>query len=186
VVSDLREYYRMTEQIPTYLDLETLVNPANGQVLFSGGLLVQPLPHPTPEESAQVIERYTEHLKRIPPFSYLFNEEKYSLRSALNILSMHPEDITDDRISKHVIDFYCRCSKKQFVDQVLGVNEAGYRQLKKTFFEDVEKPSITCSFCGTHYYFDQDEILNFEKLRRQAGEKKRRMKDEDSYYLNFK
>jgi len=164
VVSDLREYYRMTEQIPTYLDLETLVNPANGQVLFSGGILVQPLPHPTPEESEKVIHRYKEHLKRLPPFSHLFTEEKLSLRKALDVLSIYPEDIIDDKIEKYVIDFYCRCSKKQFVDYVLGINEEAYQQLKQTFF-DVEKPSFTCAYCNTNYYFEHDEIQDLEKLR---------------------
>jgi len=106
IVSDLGHYFHMVEQIPTYIDLESLVNETNSEVMFSGGIFIQPLPQPNPKETKQVIDDYKEHLRRLPPISSLFIEDKKSLRQVLDVVTMHPADIKDENIEKHVMEFF--------------------------------------------------------------------------------
>jgi len=164
LVSDMMQYYKFVEQIPTHLDLETTLNEISGEVSFSGGILIQPLPQSTMEEANMIIKDYNNHLRGLPTISSLILEKQKSLREILSIVALHPSDITDDRIEKHVIDFFCRCSKQQLIQNAVSIDDKSYDDLKKVNFE-IERPSLYCFFCHTEYVFDKDDINEIENQR---------------------
>lgn len=61
IVSDVTHYYRQVEQVPTHLDLDTYL--VGDKIMFSGGLLVQPLPQATPEEAEELLQTTIKRLR---------------------------------------------------------------------------------------------------------------------------
>eukprot|EP01125_Pyxidicula_operculata_P001220 TRINITY_DN11150_c0_g1_i1.p1 TRINITY_DN11150_c0_g1~~TRINITY_DN11150_c0_g1_i1.p1 ORF type:complete len:345 (-),score=23.24 TRINITY_DN11150_c0_g1_i1:19-1053(-) len=169
VASDLEMYFTNVEQVPTYLDLETNIG-KNGEVVFSGGILIQPLPQETHEESHQIIANYRNHLKRKPPLSVMF-DEGLQLLDILRVVSMHPEDIKEENIEKHRVDFYCRCSKDRFKEQIVALSKQSFQMYKDLAHQNGvhEDLTITCQFCNSDYTltpkdFEELEISNQYRL----------------------
>ena len=88
-----------------------------------------------------------------------------TLPSVTEMLSngMYPEDMIERALSslspieeeRHSVSFSCDCSRKRVLDTILTLP-------KKDIFEMLseKKPvEVNCSFCGTDYVFETDELL---------------------------
>jgi len=154
VNSDLEQYYRLSEQIPTLVAMETVLS-GEGEVLFSGGVLIQTVPQTdAPSASTEhVIERYRARLRELSPPSVLFLEETKSLEQLLQVIEPHA--IRADSYQKLLCDFHCRCSKQRFRDSLITLG----REQLTSVMNDVEQETIcTCQYCNNRYIFSKPEL----------------------------
>lgn len=171
VASDLEQYYRLSEQIPAHVDLETHIN-HKGEVTFSGGLIIEALPpRETSQSNAKFVEPYIERLRHLPPMSVLFGEDLKSLREVLDKLA--PGEFAEDTVEKLVTDFHCRCSKDKFKKNLITLGPDGLKQ----FFQLAgEEKALTCQFCATTYFLTEADMTDLtgelSRLNREAREKR--------------
>jgi len=153
VNSDVEQYYRLSEQIPTLLAMETVLSPV-GEVLFSGGVLIQTVPQSdAPSASTEhVIDRYRAKLRALSPPSTLFLDETNSLEQLLHVIepSVRPESM-----QKVLCDFYCRCSKQRFRDSLITL---GPQQLRGVLQDMAQDTTCTCQYCNSRYVFSKQEV----------------------------
>lgn len=170
IASDLEQYYRLSEQIPAHVELETHVN-HRGEVTFSGGLIIEAFPPKRVGESnANFVQPYIERLHHLPPLSVLFGEDLHSLRQVLDKIA--PGEFDEGTVEKMVTDFHCRCSKEKFKKNLITLGPDG---LKKFFQLAGPERTLTCHFCNTNYFLTEEDMgfLTEEqgRLRRESREK---------------
>jgi molecular chaperone Hsp33 len=153
VNSDVEQYFALSEQIPTLVAMETVLNGA-GEVLFSGGLLIQTVPQSdAPSASTQhVIDRYRERLRSLSPPSVLFLEETKSLEQLLQVIE---PNVRAESQQKLLCDFYCRCSKQRFRDSLITL---GPQQLTDVLHGVEQETTCTCQYCNNRYVFSKQEL----------------------------
>lgn len=171
ISSDIMQYYKLSEQIPAHVEVETHVN-HKGEVTFSGGLIIEALP---PKElgqsNAKYVEPYINRLLHLPPLSILFGEDLNSLRQVLDKVA--PGEFAEDTVEKMVTDFHCRCSKDKFKKNLMTLGPDGLRQ----FFQMAgEEKNLRCHYCNTTYFLtdaDMDQLNEeFGRLKREARAQK--------------
>ena len=155
IASDLMQFYRLSEQIPAHVELETHVN-HHGEVTFSGGLIIEALPaKKVGDSNAGFVQPYIDRLQSCPPISVLFGEDLKSLRQVLDRIA--PNEFAEDTVEKMVTDFHCRCSKDKFKKNLVTLGPDGLKQ----FFQLAgEEKTLRCHYCNTSYFLTEQD-MNF-------------------------
>ena len=140
------EYMEQSEQIPSIVRTDAEVD-SDGVVIESGGIIVQAMPGASEADIRQVFDS----VRNMKNFSeYLFME-------------MRPDQILKlilpfsfDVLKSSRVDFFCRCSKEQFIYKLklLGLKEI--MQMK-----DGEQNELVCQFCNKHYRIEPED---FDKI----------------------
>lgn len=153
ISSDIMQYYRLSEQIPAHVELETHVN-HNGDVTFSGGLIIEAMPPKVVGQSnAKYVEPYIDRLHHCPPISVLFGEDLKSLRQVLDRIA--PGEFAEETVEKMVTDFHCRCSKDKFKKNLVTLGPSGLKQ----FFQLAgEEKTLRCHYCNTSYFLTETDM----------------------------
>jgi molecular chaperone Hsp33 len=173
ITSDLENYFKMSDQIPAYVELETVLAPGSGDVVFAGGFIIQALPSRDGRDTQAIINSVRERISKLSPPSVLFTEETKSLRELLDILS-YPEKVDDQYITKILVDFYCRCSKGRFAEKLVALGEDGMNRLEKEI-DPIKGFITTCQYCNAQYTFSPEEIA---LIRKEALSKKESSREE--------
>jgi molecular chaperone Hsp33 len=114
------------------------------------------------ETQQQIIERFREHLRTLPPLSTLFKEDQHSLRQVLERIA--PGKIQEDSITKIPTDFHCRCSKDQFKKALIAI---GPKELDSLLsLPEEERDTLKCYYCAKEYVLDQNDV---DSLRTAIG-----------------
>jgi molecular chaperone Hsp33 len=143
---DLAYYFTVSEQTPSAVALGVMVG-TDSSVLHSGGFIIQLMPG-TAEKTIDVIEK---NLKTLPSITQMLSSGMYPedmIERALSSLSPVEEE-------RHSVSFSCDCSRQRVLDTILTLP-------KKDIYEMIseKKPvEVKCSFCGTDYIFETDELL---------------------------
>jgi len=163
IVSDFQNYFELSDQISSIVDLKTIVD-ATGTVLFSGGYLMQELPSTSAKSTIKSLQQFLKEKdalnmfikdllssdKHLSPYSmlkYILPDEEYKTLPAIETMQRYP------------IDFHCRCSKGGFTQaltalgkqELLDVVESNLKQGKST-------TDLTCHFCNKVYSLQNSEI----------------------------
>eukprot|EP01112_Ceratiomyxa_fruticulosa_P016494 TRINITY_DN4994_c0_g1_i3.p1 TRINITY_DN4994_c0_g1~~TRINITY_DN4994_c0_g1_i3.p1 ORF type:complete len:356 (+),score=81.18 TRINITY_DN4994_c0_g1_i3:1110-2177(+) len=181
ITSLFRQYFHISEQIPTAFKVETVMQ-ENEHVKFSGGVLIQTLPNAPSGLIEEVQKRVSSHT-----LAELFVDSKMSLSEIIPLLIPKEEltlthKNTQNKENKNnnennnsnsdnngvqlattrtLIDFHCRCSKNAFRDKLLTIGAAELETLKNDKQRDMH-----CYFCSKKYELtDQDFEWLFEKIR---------------------
>jgi molecular chaperone Hsp33 len=150
---DLEAYLRTSEQVPSALGCEVVLDGA--VVRAAGGILVQALPGGDPASVREV-----QHALRTGALYELLAGGEASARALAERLSLLPdlEVVGDERAVK----FQCRCSAERIGDMLQLLSTV---DLDEMIAED--KPAeITCNFCNTSYQVDRAQL---EKIRAQVS-----------------
>jgi molecular chaperone Hsp33 len=154
--SDLERYLATSEQIPSALGCETLLDAALDPGA-SGGLLLQTLPG---SEAVALLERVRRQLRegalaralrtRPPP-------------DAEGLARLVLGDEADDLLvlSSRPLRFFCPCSKERAAQALATF---GPQELAAMARED-QGAEVTCEFCRTHHRFTREEL---EQIRVEA------------------
>eukprot|EP01138_Halocafeteria_seosinensis_P002882 gb/GECG01002944.1/.p1 GENE.gb/GECG01002944.1/~~gb/GECG01002944.1/.p1 ORF type:complete len:357 (+),score=48.85 gb/GECG01002944.1/:1-1071(+) len=144
VISDLREYFRQSEQIPSCLHVEEAIEGDPLSVKYSGGILAQLLPGGEQSELEEIQNRLRTLSMRT------CHEDGMQLWDIAKDLSsgLADKDVTDSAVfTKIPLDFFCRCSKSRFLTHLasFGTEELNNMQ--------AEQPTanLTCQFCNEAY-----------------------------------
>ncbi len=150
VDEDVEAYLRSSEQVPSALGCEVLLDGA-GQVRAAGGVLVQALPGGDPDSVRDV-----QHALRTGRLYELLAGGEHSAQAlAQNFHVAEPLEFMGEERS---VRFQCRCSAERIGDMLSLLTTV---DLDEMIAED--KPAeVTCNFCNTHYRVERPEL---ERIR---------------------
>ncbi len=153
IAEDLAYYFAKSEQIPSACALGVRFSP-EGEVLSSGGILVQVMPGASEEEISELERRMR-----------ALTSPSYSLERAGSLEAFAEEALGEIRWLGEVrFELSCRCSEEMARSIALSMpREEIAEHLRRG--EEVE---VVCSFCERAYRFDPARLL--EEVERLEGE----------------
>lgn len=143
IAEDFAMYFTKSEQQPSLVALGVLV--AGGQVLQSGGILVQPLPG-CDEDTLSQLEL------RSPMFSAISSELNYASIEQLAgdwFRGMNPVIL-----ERRPLKYECGCSRERMERALVTL---GRRELNQLIAED-QGAELSCHFCRNRYHFSTGEL----------------------------
>ena len=145
VDEDIEAYLRASEQIPSALGCDVLVD--GDRIVGAAGLLVQAMPGGDPD-----IVREVQHALRTDLVGALLREGVRSARAiAERAWPLGPLEFMDGERS---IRFHCRCSPER-IGEMLAL--LGTVDLDEMIAED--KPAeVVCNYCNTRYLIGRSEL----------------------------
>ena len=142
---DIQTFIEQSDQVPTFLACETLLDENAAAVQVAGGIIVQAVPE-TKQDRMEEIRALLENGK----FSNLLSKFKGDWKEILNEIAPESKVLSE---SKHV-QWQCRCSYERCKNAL--------RMLSAIDLADIvskhEKPNMTCDFCGRHYTVELSDI----------------------------
>ncbi len=145
---DVEGYLRTSEQIPTALGCETILR-GDGEVLVSGGIMVQAMPGTKEREGDPV--REAQHRLRT---GYL----RKALEAGDRDLAALAAGLVEGHLLKALADvpleFTCPCSRQRVLDALATL---GPKELESMIRED-GRVETTCRFCGERYVIPGQEL----------------------------
>lgn len=153
VTSDIAHFLAQSEQVPSAVLLDVGIDD-EGKVTEAGGLLIQRLPGAADGQ----IDMLQERLTSFPPISKLLEDEIY----IDEIMNQAISPLKAKELGRNPVDFFCRCSRKRFLDAFAMLN---YDDLKEMEGENQE---MVCQYCNNKEVISKEEI---EKLITEARAK---------------
>lgn len=149
IAEDLVNYFYVSEQQPTAINLGVLVD-RDLSVKAAGGYMIQLLPNVEEED----IVKLESALKKARPISTLIAE------------GLTPEEVLEDVfgelgmeiLEKEDLSYKCDCSKERVERVILSLGKDEIENLS----ED-EKTEVVCHFCNEKYVFDSQDLKKFLK-----------------------
>ena len=153
VDEDLEAYLRISEQVPSALGCDVVIEGA--RVVAAGGILVQALPGGDPESVRPV-----QHALRTGRLHELLRGGVSDARELA--AKLYPSEELEVVGDERHVRFQCRCSQERIGDMLKLL---GTIDLDEMIADD--KPAeITCNFCNTRYEVGRAEL---EQLRAQVA-----------------
>ena len=148
IAEDLTYYYAISEQVPSSVGLGVLLDKENF-VSHAGGFIVQVMPF----ADDSVIDEVEKNVKNITSVTDLLSK------------GMKPEDLVRQLMGSLDVEFletipamyHCNCSKERVSESIAGI---GRRDIED-MVQSGETIEVNCQFCGSHYYFNTDELKAF-------------------------
>ncbi|MBQ8428012.1 MAG: Hsp33 family molecular chaperone HslO [Clostridia bacterium] len=135
------EYYRVSEQLPTYLATDVRLS-EDGQVVFAGMICLQPLPFATQNV-----------LKEMP-----VGEKLYALLEEMRgegVLTVMQKTFGELQTqTRKQAQYRCRCSKEYLGEVLVSLGEA---QMREIIRED-GAVRIHCHYCNKDYEFLDEDV----------------------------
>lgn len=155
---DLAWYFLSSEQTPSSVGLNVLLNDGEDSVKIAGGFMLQALPDATDDEIT-VMEK---NIKAMPSISEMLLKEK-PLEAMLAALY---GDLEYTILAESPLAFECDCSKERFSE---GLQSLGSQALTEIIEED-HGAEVLCQFCGRKYEFTEKELndLIWELLKNET------------------
>ena len=144
IAEDLAYYFMNSEQIPTACGLGESID-QNGQIIATGGYLVQALPN-TDDECLQQLER---NVLALPKLQDVFQQDQPLELLLQGLFADDYQVMQEDEIC-----FHCPCERTRYARTLLTL---GKEELTKIKEEDGEI-SISCHFCASQYHFNTEEL----------------------------
>lgn len=152
IAEDLTYYFATSEQIPSTVGLGVLME-KNNTVKQAGGFIIQLMPY-TDEETISKLE---ENLKDITSVTKLLEAGQSPEEMLKTILKGFDVEVTDTIPAM----YSCNCSKDRFAKGLMTLEHAELQSM----IDDGEDIEVNCQFCGKHYYFNKEELIEIDSLR---------------------
>ncbi len=143
---DVEAYLRSSEQVPSALGCEVLLDP-DGSVRAAGGILVQALPggdHDSVREMQHTLR--TGGLRQL-----LANGESSAQALATQLYRLHPLELLG---GERAVRFQCRCSPDRVTDMLAILSTVELDEM----IAEVQPAVVTCNFCNTAYRVERAEL----------------------------
>jgi molecular chaperone Hsp33 len=166
VDEDLQIYLEQSEQMPSVLATEVLLDAAD-HVVWAGGVLVQTTPGAPPMALAHAAERVSQGWVA----ARLRTAD--DLEAALSRLVGAPAKVLEWRL----VQFHCQCS----ADRVAGaLKTLGSAELREMLVDDGQA-EVTCRFCGEMHRVDAAGLRQIiDELESEAGAKAKGESDSEA------
>lgn len=142
--ADLTWYMNQSEQTPSVVEIDTLVDQA-GEIRAAGGLLLQTLPGGNLETLIQL----SEQLDDLPPIGELLADGQTPEEIATALFGSMAYSIAE----KRSILFRCGCSAERTLAALALLDPGELDDLIASGAAEVD-----CHFCGEHYAFSRTEL----------------------------
>lgn len=143
---DLAWYFLSSEQTPSSVGVNVLLDENKDTVKIAGGFMLQALPDATDAEITE-IER---NIKTMPAISTMLEADEPLKTMLDNIYG----DMEYTNLGEFPLAFKCDCSKERFRE---GIKSLGTQPIEEMIAED-HGAEIVCQFCETKYEFSEDEL----------------------------
>ncbi len=152
IAKDTVNFLATSKQIHSFLSCGVYLEPKTGQVLHSGGIIIQKMPKAKEEE----IKELEETLSKLDPFSIL-------LRSGLTLDQIIKKALTDFEIEILTefegLCFYCGCNQKRFES---GIASLGKKEIEK-IINTTGYAEGRCHFCNNVYLAKKEQLQELLK-----------------------
>ena len=142
---NFEEYYRISEQLPTNIATKVLLN-TDGEVEFSGVIVLQPLPFAS--------EETLKKLKTREELAIVLNSVQ-----TLGILQTAQAEFSaiENQCILRQANYQCNCSREYLTSVLVSLGEAQYSQI----IQEEGEVRVHCHYCNTDYVFTKadEEIL---------------------------
>ncbi|MFC4651891.1 Hsp33 family molecular chaperone HslO [Lactococcus nasutitermitis] len=143
---DLAWYFLESEQTPSSVGLNVLLDENADSVKVAGGFMLQALPDATDEEISQM----EANIKTMPAISTLLEND--APLDAMLAAIYGEMDFTV--LAESDLHYHCDCSKARFRE---GLHSLAAAELTAMIEED-NGAEVVCQFCNRHYMFDANEL----------------------------
>lgn len=143
ISTDLTYYYHQSEQIPSAVILDSNIDD-DGNILHSGGLLLQVMPGYSDSELLNIYESIKSKSKLT---DYLAKD--YTVLQYLEEVLPFEFDI----LSNTPVDFYCRCSKENFMSKLMTLGKQEITDMRNS-----GQNELVCRYCNKHYYLSDEDF----------------------------
>ena len=134
------EYYRISEQLPTYIKTRVDLD-ENGDCVFAGVAVLQPLPF-ADETTLEKVESFN-------MFSVL--EELKTLGAEET--ARRRFDVSKEVFESRTAVYKCNCSRRYLLRVLVSLGEEQLREIIK----DEGAARIHCHYCNTDYEFNEED-----------------------------
>ncbi len=148
IAEDFANYFTVSEQQPSLVYLGVHVEAQSGNVLSSGGILIQPLPG-CPDEVLDKLDAKVNQIKELAKML-----ESKDLEECLNDIF---SDIGIEVTQTIEPMFKCDCSRERLERVLISLGIDELEEMK----EKEHGAELKCHFCNTKYNFDEGDL---EKL----------------------
>ena len=140
------EYFRISEQLPTFLTSEIRFN-EEGEVAFAGLVCLQPLPFASKEATKKSSDKSLQKkaIALMEKGVFLAGEKCYSA--------------SKEKMEEKEVRYRCNCSKNYISGVLVSVGEKALLDIVK---ED-GKVNVHCHYCNTDYNFYEEDIKELFK-----------------------
>ncbi len=145
-------YYRLSEQLPTYIKTEVTFD-ENGLCKAAGGVFLQPMPM-----ASDLAKQYAQDsLKQLTDFGKILENT--------GMVALLKEHFKVETWQEREIEYRCHCSR----DYIAGVlTSMGEDELRSIILSD-GKVNVHCHYCNSDYDFTGEDV---DKLFPKENEKK--------------
>lgn len=145
ITQDLTYYFASSEQVPSSVGLSVIMSKDN-TVSAAGGFIVQLLP----DADSSIVDSLENKIKEVKNVTAMLQRSDTPEQMLEELLGGFGVDILDRIPTK----FHCGCSKERMSRALVSIGKKELRSL----IEEGETIEVNCHFCGSHYYFDTDEL----------------------------
>lgn len=145
ISSDLANYLHQSEQIPSSVFIDA-VEDDEGLITKSGGIIIQAMPGAS---FADLLEIERKIMKNESALDII-------VKGANNIELLKTLLPFEFEIIKSTpIDFFCRCSKVNFISKLITFDSNEIEDMKI-----IGHNELICHYCNAHYYLDDKDFEN--------------------------
>lgn len=146
IAEDITSYFAISEQIPTVCALGVLVEPENGEIICSGGFIIQLLPTALDD----TIDKIEADLQDVKPVTTMLAEGLTPEEICRTVL----KSFTLEKLDEAQVEYRCTCSKQRVIKALIATGKDGLSEMAQD-----ETTEVVCNFCNKKYRFSKEEIL---------------------------
>ena len=146
IAEDITHYYASSEQIPTVCALGVLIDKESGQVLLSGGLLIQLLPG----ADDSTIDRIEQNVSTLDSVTTMLAKGMSATDMCKAALQGFEVEVLDEFGVKYV----CGCSKEKITSLIASMPEDEIAAM----IAENHGAQASCRFCRKEYAFTEEEL----------------------------
>jgi molecular chaperone Hsp33 len=143
VVTELNTYFNESQQTPTILVLDVLLDGAD--LVIAGGFAAQVLPGVQAEALTAVMENVNT-IASVPAFL-----AEHTIEELLALLTNDSAEILEEL----PVSFHCTCSKDRFLDAFATLPPHELVDM----LADAHDEEVICQYCGEKYYITNEELV---------------------------
>lgn len=146
IAEDITNYFAVSEQIPTVCALGVLVDKEDGEVLLSGGLIIQLLPGAFED----TIDRLEKNVSKLEPVTTMLAKGM----SILDICKTALEGFEVEVLDEYPVNYICGCSREKLERYFMTLSDDDIRSMA----DEKGEAEAVCQFCNKKYVFTKDDL----------------------------
>lgn len=153
IAEDITGYYAESEQVPTVCALGVLINKEDGELLLSGGMLIQLLPGADEE----TITKLENNIRKLEPVTTMLAKGMTILEMCQKALEGFEVEVLDEQ----PIDYVCTCSRDKVIAAIEKLSDDEIRSLA----DEKGYAVANCHFCNKNHRFTKGQLEDIIKAK---------------------